>query len=225
MSQLHKRQEPTRNPINRCSNPLLIPRLQTIQHPQNLGRVPPRARRIAQDQPNRLLGINDKNTAYRKRNALLIHIRHILMIQHIIQIRHLALLVPDDRKAQLGVADLVDVFDPAAVGVDGVGGQADELGVALCEFGLEAGEGAELGGADGGVVFRVREEDDPGVADEGVEVDGAVGGFGFEVGRCAAEAETVMDCCQCAHSSFLMQVFCYIFWKAEKGYSRCWAFF
>ena len=53
------------------------------------------------------------------------------MVQHIIQKRHLALLVPDDREAQLGVADLVDVFDPAAVGVDGVGGQADELGVAL----------------------------------------------------------------------------------------------
>lgn len=118
------------------------------------------------------------------------------MIQHIIQIRHLALLVPNDGKPQLGIADLVDVLDPAAVGVDSVGGQADELGVALRELGFEAGEGAELGGADGGVVFRVREEDDPGVADEVVEVDWAGGGFGLEVGRCGAEAETTVYCCQ-----------------------------
>ena len=39
----------------------------------------------------------------------------------------------------------------------------------------------------------MREEDDPRVADEGVEVDGAGGGFGLEVGRCAAEAETMRD--------------------------------
>ena len=115
------------------------------------------------------------------------------MIQHIIQIGHLALLVPDDRELQRGAGDLVNVLDPAAVRVDGVGGQADEFDAAFREFGLEFCEGAQLGRAHGRVVFRVREEDDPFVADEFVEIDGAVGGVGLEVGGCGAEAETVRE--------------------------------
>lgn len=113
------------------------------------------------------------------------------MIQHIIQVRHLALLVADDGELQVRAGDVVDVFDPAGMRVDGVGAEADELDVALGEFGLELGEGAELGGAHGGVVFGVGEEDDPGGADEGVEVDGAGGGVGLEVGGGGAEAEAV----------------------------------
>jgi len=113
------------------------------------------------------------------------------VIQHIIQIRHLAFLIADDGEGEVGAGDLVDVFDPAGVRVDGVGAEADELDVALCELGLKLSEGAELGGADGGVVFGVGEEDDPGGADEGVEVDGAGGGVGLEVGGGGAEAEAV----------------------------------
>lgn len=75
------------------------------------------------------------------------------------------------------------------MGVNGVGGQADELDAALGELGLKLGESAELGGADGGVVLGVGEEDDPVVADEVVEVDVAAGGLGLEVGGDGAEAE------------------------------------
>ena len=113
------------------------------------------------------------------------------MIQHIVQIRDLPRLVANDRKPQIRPADLVDVLDPSGVGVDGVGGQADELDTAFGELRLEFGEGAQLGGADGGVVFRVGEEDDPGGVDELVEVDGAGGGVGLEVGGDGAEAEAV----------------------------------
>ena len=181
----------TRNPIYRRRNPLLISRLQTIHHPQDLGRVPSRAGRIAQYQANRLFRINNKYTPDGKGNALLIHIRHVLMIQHVIQVRHLPLLIPNDGKTETGAGYFVDVFDPAGVRVDGVGAQTDQLDVALCEFGLEFREGAQLGRADGGVVFRVREENGPGIADEFVEVDGAIGGVGLEVGRGGAEAEAL----------------------------------
>ena len=183
----------TRNPIYWRSDPLLIPRLQTIHHPQDLGRVPPRAGGIAQNQADGLLRVDNKHAPDGKRDALLVHVRHILMIQHIIQIRHLPLLVADNGETETGAGDFVNVFDPAGVRIDGVGAQADQLDVALGEFGLEFGEGAQLGGADRGVIFRVREEDDPGIADEFVEVDGAVGGVGLEIGRGGAEAEAVVD--------------------------------
>ena len=120
------------------------------------------------------------------------------MIQHVVPIGHLPLLVADDGEAQTGAGDFVNVFDPARVRVDGVGTQADQLDVALREFGLELREGAQLGRADRGVVFRVREEDDPGVADEFVEVDGAVGGVGLEIGRGRAEAEAVVRVLACS---------------------------
>lgn len=139
------------------------------------------------------------------------------MIQHIIQVRHLALLVADDGKGEVRAGDLVDVVDPAGVRVDGIGAEADELDVALGELGLELGEGAELGGADGGVVFGVGEENDPGAADEGVEVDGAGGGVGLEVGGGGAEAEAVGS------------VISRFFWGVKGGCAdkdlRCWAFF
>lgn len=98
---------------------------------------------------------------------------------------------------------------------DGVGGQPDQLYATLCEFGLEFCEGAQLGGADGGVVFGVGEEDDPVVADEVVEVDGAVGSFSLEVRGYGAEAEAArsvsMDSC--------------FFEGASKGCLRCRSFF
>ncbi len=48
--------------------------------------------------------------------------------------------------------------------------QTDELDIPLREFRLELRECAEFGRADGGVVFWVREEDAPALADEVVEV-------------------------------------------------------
>ena len=43
------------------------------------------------------------------------------------------------------------------MGFNGVGRQTDQLDAALGELGLELCKGAELGGADGGVVFWVGE--------------------------------------------------------------------
>ena len=63
------------------------------------------------------------------------------------------------------------------------------LRVALFEFGLEAGHVAELGGADGGEIFGVGEEDGPAVADPFVEIDGALGSFGGEVGGVVVDAK------------------------------------
>lgn len=115
------------------------------------------------------------------------------MVKHVVRIGDLALLVADDGEGQLGAGDLINVLDPAAVRLDGVGGQADELGSALGELGLELGEGAELGGAHWGVVLGVGEEDHPLVADELMEVDVAGGGLGLEVGGDGAQAEAAEE--------------------------------
>ena len=72
---------------------------------------------------------------------------------------------------------------------DGVDGEADDLGAALGELLLEAGDGAEFGGADGREVLGVGEENGPAVADPFVEVDGPLGGFGGEIGGNIVDAE------------------------------------
>ena len=108
---------------------------------------------------------------------------------HVIKVSDLALLVGDDGELDIAASNLANVLDPTLVASQGVGRKANQLGTTLGELGLKLGEGAELGGADRGVVLGVGEEDDPVVADELVEVDGASGGLGLEVRRDGAEAE------------------------------------
>lgn len=67
--------------------------------------------------------------------------------------------------------------------------QADHLDAASGELGLQLGEGAQLGGADGSEVIGMGEQDDPIVADEVVEGDGASRGLSLEVGGRRAETE------------------------------------
>jgi len=112
------------------------------------------------------------------------------VVQHVVLECYLSLLVSNDGEPQITAADLIDVFDPAAMALNGVGRQADQLDAASGEFGLEFGERAQLGGADGGVVLGVREENDPLVADEVVEVDGTLCSIGVKVGSNGTEAET-----------------------------------
>jgi hypothetical protein len=63
---------------------------------------------------------------------------------HVVEQSDLPLLVADDGKAEVGAADLVDVLDPAAMTLDGVGAQADQLDAARLELGLELCESAQL---------------------------------------------------------------------------------
>jgi len=103
------------------------------------------------------------------------------VVNHVICQRDLSLLVSDDWERELAARDLINVLDPSSMALNGVCGQTDQLGTALGEFWLKLGESTELGCADWSVIFWVREEDDPAVADEVVEVDWAIGGFGVKV--------------------------------------------
>lgn len=114
------------------------------------------------------------------------------MHSHIISIGDLSLLVSNDWEAQFTSRDLINIFDPSTMALDRVCRETNQLDTTLGELWLELSEGAQLGGADGRVVFWVGEENDPVVADELVKVNWTRGGFGLEVWGDGAETETVM---------------------------------
>lgn len=75
-------------------------------------------------------------------------------ILHVIEQSNLSLLVANDWELEVCPGYLVDVFDPSAVRVDCVGGEANQLDVPLREFWLELRKRAQLCGADRGIVLR-----------------------------------------------------------------------
>jgi hypothetical protein len=190
---------------------VLVASLEGVDNAQNLGGVATSAGRVGEDSADGLLGVNDKDRANGEGNALGVDVGSVLVVDpgqivslclphvltnsqfgansHVIGKGNLPLLVANDGETELGAGDLVNVLDPATVALNSVCAQADELDVPLGELGLELGEGTELGGADGGVVLGVREEDDPVVTNELVEVDGTTSGLSLEVGGGAAKAE------------------------------------
>lgn len=110
---------------------------------------------------------------------------------HVVEEGNLALLVGNNGELDVGSGDIGNVLDPALVAADGVGRETEELDATLVELGLETSHLAELGGADGGVILGVGEEDDPVVADVLVQVNGTIGGISLEVGGDGAQAKTV----------------------------------
>lgn len=74
--------------------------------------------------------------------------------------------------------------------VNGVGGEADQFYSTLGELRFELGESAEFGGAHGGVILRMGEENDPLITDEFMKIDWSIGGVGFEVGSLATKTQT-----------------------------------
>jgi hypothetical protein len=53
--------------------------------------------------------------------TLLVNVGGVLVVNHVVGIGDLALLVGDDGESQVAGSDLVDVLDPAVVGLDAVG--------------------------------------------------------------------------------------------------------
>jgi hypothetical protein len=104
-------------PVYRCRHTLLITRLQRVDHPQHLRSIPPRTSRIHHRQPNLLGRINYKHGADRKRNALLVNIRQVLLIHHVVEESDFSVCISDDGELEVRVGDFVDVFDPGVVRV------------------------------------------------------------------------------------------------------------
>ncbi len=109
--------------------------------------------------------------------------------QHVVKLGDLEIMVGDDRVVHLRALRLLDVGEPARMGLARVDAQADELGVALGELRLDLGHVAEFGRADRGEVLGMGKQDRPLVADPLVKVDLALRCFGGEVGSSVVEAK------------------------------------
>ena len=120
-------------PIHRCRDPLFIAGLQTVYHPQNLGRVPSHARRIHHRQPHFLRRIDDEHAADRERDSFRVDVAQILLVDHVVQPGDLAVGVGDDGELEISAGNIVDILDPSVVGTKVVGGEADHLDAAAGE--------------------------------------------------------------------------------------------
>lgn len=149
---------------------MFVASLERVDNAQDFGGVSSSARRVGENSADRLLWVNHKDTADGESYAFLVDVRGVLVVDprssfinvwpqshthtktwcnlHVVHERDLALLVAYDWKAQLAPRDLINVFDPAAMALNSVGTQPNELDVSLREFWLEFGKGAELCCAD-----------------------------------------------------------------------------
>lgn len=129
------------------------------------------------------------------RNGVLLHT--ILDNSHVIQASHHTVRVRNDGELDVAARHLGDVLDPGGMAVGRVGRQADQLGATLSELWFELGKGAELSGAHGREVLRMREQDGPAALDVLVEFDLANVAVSGEVGGLGAETERAghFGCC------------------------------
>jgi hypothetical protein len=162
---------------------VLCGELNGVEDAEDLVEVAAGGHGIAELQLDLLVGADDEDGAYGCVGGSGAAFAGVAFVggEHVVELGDLEVYVADHGVVDLVAGNFFDVNGPFVVVVDGVYAEADDLGSACGELGLQAGHGAEFGGADGGEVLRVGEEDGPVVADPLVEVDGAVGGCGGEV--------------------------------------------
>ncbi len=173
-------------PVGRGGDLLLGRELQRVDDPQDLVEVAPGAGRVGQRELDLVVGADDEHRAHGHGVAG-------VRLDHVVEVGDLLVGIGDQREVHRGALRLLDVLAPLAVGVDRIDAEADHLGVALVELGLEAGHRAQLGGAHRGEVLGVREEHRPAVALPVVEVQLALGGGGGEVGGIVAQSYSHED--------------------------------
>lgn len=127
----------TWHPVDWRRDLVLVPRLQRVDDAQHFRGIAARRGRVGEDGPDGLLRVDDEDAADGEGNTLLVDVGGILVVQHVVQVCHLSILVADDGEAQVAAGYLVNIFDPAAVAVDGVGRETDQLDAALGKLGLE----------------------------------------------------------------------------------------
>jgi len=180
----------TWNPVDWGGDSVLVTGLQAVNDTEDFGRVSAGGGWVGENETDGLLGVDDEYGANGESDSLRVDVGGILVVNHIVGQSDLPFFITNDWEGEVAAGDLIDILDPSSVGLNGVGGETDQLDTTLGEFWLKLCEGSELGGADWGVILWVREKDDPAIANELVEVDWAVGGVSLEVWSNASEAES-----------------------------------
>lgn len=68
------------HPVDGRRDLVLVARLQRVDDAQHLGRVAARRRRVRQDEPDRLLGVDDEHRADGEGDALLVDVGGVLVV-------------------------------------------------------------------------------------------------------------------------------------------------
>ena len=180
--------------------------LERVDHPQHLVEVAAGRHRVDEDQLDLLVRPDHEHVPHR----LVVGRRALRRLaggvgrEHPVELRDVEVRVADQRVVGRVSLRLLDVARPLGVVVERVDGEPDDLHVPAVELGLDAGHVAELGGAYGREVARMREQDRPRVADPVVEADPALGGVRLEVGRGVADLQSHVVSfvvrCLCSHS-------------------------
>src|SRR2546427_12512860 len=162
--------------------------LARIEEAQHLVEVAAGAHRIHDHRLDLLVGPDDEHGAHRG----VVHGGAFAAdrsgVDHVVELRDGEICVADQRIVDGVPLRLLDVLDPGLVIAHGIDAESDDLGVPLVELGLETGHVAELSGANGREVLRMREEDCPLVADPFVEVDLPLRGLSGEIRRLVSYA-------------------------------------
>lgn len=108
----------TRDPVDGSSDFVLVAGLQGVHDAKNLSSIATGRRGVGEDGTDDLLGVDDENGSNCERNALLVDIGRILIIQHVVLQSNLPLLVTDDGELEVAAADLVDIINPFPMTVD-----------------------------------------------------------------------------------------------------------
>jgi len=169
------------NPIDWGGDTVFVTSLERVDDSQNLSRVPSSRSWVRQDETYDLLWVNNKHRSNGEGNSLGVHIGGVLVIQHVVEISNLSVLVTDDWESQGGTRHLIDVIDPAIVGLNCVCRQANELDISLVEFWLKFCKGTKLSCANWSIILRMGEKNAPAVTDKIVKVDGTRSSHGIEI--------------------------------------------
>lgn len=108
-------------PVDRGGDALLVARLQGVDDAQDLGGVTAGRGGVHHGETDLLARVDDEDGADGERNALLVDVIQVLLVDHIVQEGDLAVGIGDNGELHVRRGDLVNVLDPLAVGADVVG--------------------------------------------------------------------------------------------------------
>jgi len=172
-------------PVDGRRDTVLVTNLERVDNPQDFVKVATSGGRIRNSQADDLLGVDDEHRSNGEGNTLGIDIGGVLMVQHVVQGGDLTFLVGDDGVVDTGWADLgaerLDILDPSVVLLEAIGRETDELHATISKVLGTTSDFTKLGGADGGKVIGMGEEDSPRVTDPFVELDWAGSGLSLEI--------------------------------------------